>query len=137
MYAEAQPRTVAATFPGTPASAPVDAAFASEVRSMVAHLRANRLDEAQAQYEQLCEVDERLRDMLVFPVLIAIQRGQSLEALQYLNGLPGDPHPELRALCLRIVGDPTWHGEAAALVDAPDPYIARAMRRLLAGADLP
>ena len=44
---------------------------------------------------------------------------------------PAGRYPELRALCLKLLNDPTWESEATALVDAPDPDIALAMRQLL------
>lgn len=105
--------------------------FSALARTLVDQLRANRLDEADALYQQLCETHDAARDMLVFPVLIAIQRGRALDALQQINSLPADQHPELRALCLQMLGDPSWHGEATALLDAPDPDIRKAMGQLL------
>lgn len=108
-----------------------ESAFSALTHTMVETLRDDRLDEADALYQQMCETHPHAHDMLVFPVLIAIQRGQALEALQHVNSLPTDRCPELRALCLRMLGDPSWHGEATALLDSPDPAIAKAMRQLL------
>ncbi|MCZ2497922.1 hypothetical protein GN316_14245 [Xylophilus sp. Kf1] len=106
-------------------------ALVTLAHNMVETLRDDRIDEADALYQQMCEMDTSAREMLVFPVLIAIQRGQALEALQHINSLPTDRCPELRALCLQMVGDPSWHGEATALLDSPDPAIGQAMRQLL------
>ena len=105
--------------------------FSALAHALVDKLRAGRLDEADALYQQLCETHAAAQDMLVFPVLIAIQRGRPLDALQQVNNLPDDRHPELRALCLQMLGDPSWHGEATALLDSPDPDIRKAMGQLL------
>jgi len=98
---------------------------------MVETLRADRVDEAEAKYLQLAEADDRIRNMLVFPVLFKIQRGQLFDALRLVDEQPAGRYPELRALCLKLLNDPTWESEATALVDAPDPDIALAMRQLL------
>lgn len=100
-------------------------------QTLVDKLRHDRLDEADALYQQMCETHPAAQDMLVFPVLIAIQRGRALDALQHINSLPSQRCPELRALCLQMLGDPSWHGEANALLDSPDPAVRKAMRQLL------
>jgi len=112
--------------PGNP-----DAGFAQQADQLVESLRRGRLDEADTMYQRLCEQDPKARDMLAIPVLIAIQRGRLLDALRLVDQHPADHSPELRALCLRVLGDPSWHGEATALLESPDPVIARAMRQLL------
>ncbi len=105
---------------------------AALVQRLIASIRSNALDEAEALYTQLCEVrPAAAQDMLVFPTVIAIQRGRTLDALRYLNSLPEDRCPELKAICLRLLGDPTWHSYAETQVDAPDPYVRKAMRQLL------
>lgn len=106
-------------------------AFSALTRTMVESLRDDRIDEADALYQQMCEMHPAAQDMLVFPVLIAIQRGQALDALRHINSLPSDRCPELRALCLHMLGDPQWHGEATALLASPDPAIRTAMQQLL------
>jgi hypothetical protein len=100
-------------------------------RDMVRDIRKGRLDAAEAKYNDLCQVDADFEQLLAFPVVIAIQRGHIREALQHLNTLPGDPCPELRALCLCLLGDPSWHGIAMSLEDSPDPYVSKAMRQML------
>jgi len=100
-------------------------------RALVEKLRDDHLDEADALYQQMCETHPAAHDMVVFPVLIAIQRGRSLDALLHINGLQAQRCPELRALCLQMLGDPSWHGEASALLDSPDPAIRKAMQQLL------
>ena len=56
-------------------------------------------------------------------------------AWQVVNGLPEDQNPELKAICLYLLEDPTWHSYAAALEDSSDPYIRRAMFALLGRAE--
>lgn len=108
-----------------------ESALSQLTDTMVETLRDNRIDEAEALYQQLCESHPGAREMLVFPVLIAIRRGRALEALQHINSLPADRCPELRAMCLQNLGDPSWHGEATALLDSPDPAVRKAMQQLL------
>ena len=102
-----------------------------EMQAMVETLRAGRIDEAEAMFQRLARLDARVADMLLFPVLFMIQRHQPLDALRFVDAQPAGRCPELRALCLKVLGDPTWHGEAMALVESPDPGIAHAMRELL------
>lgn len=99
----------------------------------VAHaIRQGRLDEAEARLEELHALDPATEDLLVFPIMIAIQRGRVREALQHLYTLDDDRCPELKALCRHLVGDPLWEGEARALVDnSPHAYVRRAMQQLL------
>jgi type III secretion protein HrpB1 len=104
---------------------------ASMGKAVVDSIRDNRLDEAETLLQQLNDTYPHTRNLLVFPVMIAIQRGQATEAWQLVNGLPDDQSPELKALCLRLLKDPSWHGYAEASVDHPDPYVRKAMRNLL------
>jgi DNA-binding SARP family transcriptional activator len=94
-------------------------------------IRDNRLDEAEVMLEELNTLDPDTEEHLIFPVLIAIQRGYITEALQYLNGLGEDAHPELKALCLNILGDPTWHYHANTALQSEDSYVREAMEELL------
>lgn len=114
-----------------------DADLFSQVEELVRTLRDNRLDQAEAIYLGLCESFPAVHEMLVFPVLIAIQRGQALEALRLVDDQPPGRCPELRALCLKVLGDPRWQGEATALLDSSDPAVARSMRELLSLAPAP
>jgi type III secretion protein HrpB1 len=109
-----------------------DAAFRQLAATMVETLRDGRIDEAENLYHQLCEMNPIAQEMLVFPVLIAIQRGQAMDALRYISTLPADRCPELRALCLQVLGDPTWYGEAMVLLESPDAGVRKAMQQLLA-----
>jgi type III secretion protein HrpB1 len=100
------------------------------VCELAAAIKNKRLDEADALYDALCEV--RGEDaLLTFRVLITIQRGRVLEALQFVNGLPQDRCPELKAICLYLIKDPTWQGIAESLEDSADPTVRKAMRQLL------
>jgi type III secretion protein HrpB1 len=100
-------------------------------RSVVASICAGRIDEAEATLAQLHECCPASRDVLAFPVMIALQRGRAHDAWQLVNHLPDDQSPELKALCLRMLGDPLWHGLATAHADSPDPHVRTAMRQLL------
>lgn len=98
---------------------------------LVDAIRDDRLDEAETLLEELNTLDPDTEQYLVFPVLIAIQRGYITEALQYLNALGEDTAPELRALCLNILGDPAWHYHAQQCLESGDAHVRKAMRQLL------
>ena len=83
-------------------------------KRVVCLVRANRLDEADAALQLLNHAYPETIDLLIFPVIIAIQRGRLTEAWQLVNSQAEDESPELRALCLRLLNDPTWHGYAEA-----------------------
>lgn len=105
------------------------AALAREVADAI---RQGRLDDAEARLEELHALDPATQDLLVFPTMIAIGRGRVREALQHIYTLDDDRCPELKALCLNLVGDPLWEGEARALLDtSPHPHVRRAMQQLL------
>lgn len=108
-----------------------DSEFAVLARAMVAELQEDRVDEAELMYARLCILDPRAEDVLIFPALFAIQRGQVLQALQHINQLPAERCPELRVLCLNVLGDPIWHSEATALLDSPKIAVRQSMRQLL------
>ncbi len=105
--------------------------FAVLARAMMEALQEDRLDEAEFMYARLCILDSRAEDVLIFPVIFAIQRGQALQALQHMNQLPAERCPELRVLCLNVLGDPIWHSEATALLDSPKIAVRQSMRQLL------
>lgn len=104
-------------------------------RAMVRTLRDGDIDQAEELLKELYELHPPSEELLVFPALIAIQRGQTQEALQFIHLLPEGRCPELKALCLNILGDPSWHGCAQALEDDADPYVRKAMRQLLGRPD--
>jgi len=101
------------------------------VRPMAEALGEGRLDEAEALLDQISGVYPEPDDLVVFAVLIAIQRGQCREALCHLESLPGDAHAELKALCLYLLGEPSWEGAAMTLGDSPDLAVRLAMKSLL------
>ena len=100
-------------------------------QAVVDAIKADRVDEAETLLQQLHEVHPASRDMPIFPVLMALQRGDVRGAWQVVNGLPEDQNPELKALCLYLLKDPMWHSYAMALVDSPVPHIRKAMLALL------
>jgi type III secretion protein HrpB1 len=99
-------------------------------REMVAAIRDGRLDEAEQMLEALRPQVPQPQAFLVFPVIIAIQRGQVLEALQHLNAHDEDDVAELKALCLQLLGDARWHALATQALESPDPHVRRAMQAL-------
>jgi type III secretion protein HrpB1 len=100
-------------------------------RAVADLIREGRIDEAEQMLARLHASCPASRDVLAFPVMIALQRGRAHDAWQLVNGLPDDQCPELKALCLRMLGDPLWHGYASAHADSPNPTVRRAMRQLL------
>jgi type III secretion protein HrpB1 len=110
---------------------PIENQIAALATALVEAIRDDRLDEAETLLEELNEKSPETTDYLIFPVLIAIQRGYITEALQYLNTLGEDAAPELKALCLNILGDPTWHYHAHRGLDSEDAHVRKAMRELL------
>lgn len=100
-------------------------------RTLVEAIQDNRLDEAERLLEELTDLEPDTKEHLVFPVLISIQRGYVKEALLYINGLEPDACPELKAVCMNILGDPLWHAQAESCLDSPDPHVRKAMRQML------
>jgi type III secretion protein HrpB1 len=100
-------------------------------KALVEAITDARLDEAELILERLNEVDPSTEEYLIFPVIIAIQRGFIAEALQYLNSLGEDKAPELKAVCLYILGDPLWHSQAQEALQSDDPHTRQAMRELM------
>jgi len=110
----------------------VNEEVAIQARDVADAIRQGRLDEAEIALEALHVLDPATEELLVFPIMIAIQRGMVREALQYIYTLDDDRCPELKALCLNLVGDPVWEGEARALAEnSPHPHVRRAMQQLL------
>jgi hypothetical protein len=106
--------------------------IAALATALVDAIRDDRLDEAETLLEELNARSPETQEYLIFPVLIAIQRGYIKEALQYLNeNLEEDAAPELKALCLNILGDPTWHLHAQRGLESDDEHVRLAMRQLL------
>ena len=106
-----------------------------EVRQLADTLRGaladGRIGDAESTWNLLQDAGDLAPESQSVPALILLAQGDTLAALQRLNELPGDLCPQLRVLCLRMLGDPSWHGEALALEDHPNPEIQSAVRRLL------
>lgn len=100
-------------------------------RNLVEAIQDNRLDEAERLLEELTLLEPGTKEHLVFPVLISIQRGYVKEALLYINGLEPDACPELKAVCMNILGDPLWQAQAESCLDSPDAHVRKAMRQML------
>lgn len=109
----------------------------TELASALLHaLGDDELDRADMLLEELRDVNgfsDHHPDILLFHVLISIQRGQAMDALHYLNQLgEGQYPPHLRVLCLFFIQDPVWQGLAADLAEnSPDPEVRLSMSNLL------
>ncbi|TKC77970.1 hypothetical protein FAZ69_32350 [Trinickia terrae] len=103
-------------------------------QAVIERLQGNDADEAEVLLAQMNEAYPETRDFLIFPVTIALLRGRPHDAWQLVNGLPEDRSPELKALCLKMLGDPLWHSYATAHEDSQDPFVRLAMRKLLGSA---
>jgi type III secretion protein HrpB1 len=118
--------------PADSSAAETEDPIAALATALVDAIRDDRLDEAETLLEELNARSPETQEYLIFPVLIAIQRGYIKEALQYLNEhLEEDAAPELKALCLNILGDPTWHMHAQQGLESEDEHVRLAMRQLL------
>lgn len=109
----------------------------TELASALLHaLGDDELDRADMLLDELRELNgltDHHPDILLFHVLISIQRGQAMDALHYLNQLgEGNYPPHLRVLCLFFIQDPVWQGLAADLAEnSPDPEVRLSMANLL------
>lgn len=109
----------------------------ADLASALLHaLGDDELDRADVLLEELREVNgltDHHPDILLFHVLISIQRGQAIDALHYLNDMgEGQYPPHLRVLCLFFIQDVVWQGLAAELAErSPDPEVRRSMTHLL------
>jgi type III secretion protein HrpB1 len=94
-------------------------------------LQAHSLYEATDLLDTLCRLNPELKEMRLFPVFIEIQRGNVFGALQILNEGNENENPELRAICLRLLGDPMWHFYAMKAMETGDESVREGMRILL------
>ena len=117
------------------AAAPVPDDAVGITRAAIDALQNDRLDEAHVLIEKLHAVYPDPDTLMVFTVLLAIQRGAAREALRELEALPGVAHAELKALCLFVLEEPSWQGHAQGLEHSEDPFVRRAMRQLLGRPD--
>lgn len=100
-------------------------------QKIIERIKANDLDEAEKLLAQMHDAYPQTRDVPVFEVVIALMRGWTLDALRIVNGLPDGRSPELKAICLKVLGDPLWQGYATAHEESDNPYVRLAMRSLL------
>jgi type III secretion protein HrpB1 len=110
-------------------------AAAHVTQSVIECISRDRLDEASHLVAQMHDAHPSTRDSLVLPVMIALKGGRLHDAWQLVNGLPDERHPELKALCLQLLGDPTWRGYAEAHENSDDLYVRAVMRALLGKPD--
>lgn len=102
-----------------------------------AALQDGRADDAEAIWEQWQSAGSLPPLAQAIPVYIMLVRGQTLDALRFMNDMPEGFCPELRTLCLRLAGDPTWVSHAQALEDSDQPLVREGMRLLLQSAGAP
>ncbi|TKC87904.1 hypothetical protein FAZ69_16700 [Trinickia terrae] len=105
------------------------------ISSILHALGDDNLDQAHAQIDNLIELtglSPDHPDILVFRVLLYIQRGQAIDALHYLNELDEQHCPDLRVMCMYFLGDPFWEGLATELAENdPRPHVRESMALLL------
>jgi type III secretion protein HrpB1 len=100
-------------------------------REMIGAITAHELDRAEAIWFQLRDLSNVAPSALAIGAFIPILHNRPIDALHFLNTLPDDCAPDLKALCMYLIGDPIWHLEANALAESPDPLMRSAMRQLL------
>jgi len=79
-------------------------------------VREERLDEAQCLLDELGASDPEVAARPVYATMLALAHDDALGALQALQGT-GEEHDDLRAICLRALGDPCWEGLATSLAE--------------------
>jgi type III secretion protein HrpB1 len=94
-------------------------------------IREERPDDAQQALAELAELDAGVASRPVYTTMLAIARGDAVGALRALQ-TGGEAVDELRAICLRAIGDPTWEGLAESIArESDDPSTRAAMYSLL------
>jgi hypothetical protein len=101
------------------------------VQEMFDAIVRQELGRAEALWFQLRDLPDAAPSALAIGAFIPILRNEPRDALHFLNTLPDDCCPDLKALCTYLLGDPIWHLEASTLVDSGDPLMRTAMRHLL------
>jgi type III secretion protein HrpB1 len=96
-------------------------------------IREDRVDEAEVLLDELRRHDPVEGARPLYATMVALGRDDARGALQALYG--ADDAPELRAVCLRVLGDPTWEGLAGSLADESEDRQVRAAMRNLLGRD--
>jgi type III secretion protein HrpB1 len=104
-------------------------------RQLQKSLREFEFADAENAYSELTGqwgLDPDSDEMLPSRVMIGIFDNRLLEMLQMLNGLGEDRAPDLKAICLQMLGDPLVEGIAERVEEtSEDPDIRRSMRSLL------
>ena len=97
------------------------------VRGLIAVLslgiQENQLDDSEILLDAIKALSPGLSGIDEFSAYIAIKRGQIREALQMYAATPSDDSKwfVMMALCLKLVGDPTWHWHATQSLERDDP----------------
>jgi len=103
----------------------------AETRSRIERtLLDGDLDGAEETIEQLRKLNPISPHISSATALLLIGRGRVADALQLLNDAEDD-HPHVLAMCLYLLGDPTWEGLALAHENDNNMHIGAAMRSLL------
>ena len=96
-------------------------------------LGRQEVDQAGRLIDELTELDPAAKNVLLPRVFWLLQSGRAADALHLLNEFGEDVCPELRAVCLKGLGDPTWEGLALSLRETGGPAVRLAMAQLLDG----
>lgn len=86
-------------------------------------IQDGNLDDAEEVLSALKVLSPGLHAIDEFLPYIAIKRGMAREALQMYAASPSDDSKwhAMTALCLRLLGDPTWHWHATQAIEKNDP----------------
>jgi type III secretion protein HrpB1 len=94
-------------------------------------IREERLDDAQRLLGELAAIDADVAARPFYSTMLSLARGDAVGALRALQD-GGEEVDELRAICLRAMGDPTWEGLAESVAQTcNDPSTRAAMLSLL------
>lgn len=100
-------------------------------------IQNNQLDDAENLIQTLKILCPRWSLIDEFQPYIAIKRGNFREALQMYMSIPSDSSKwyAMTALCLKLAGDPTWHGHANQALEKDDvtAQCAHGLARVLLG----
>jgi type III secretion protein HrpB1 len=100
-------------------------------KEMYGAIDEGRLDEAMSLWEQLSEKVPELKENPTVPVVLTLRSGRAMDAMHLVNTFPEDSWPQLKAMCLHALDDPAWESYARKCEDSSDPFIRKAMQRLL------
>lgn len=101
-----------------------------KTRSKLAH-REQRLSDVHQQLDGPARRDTKDSTRTIFPTTLALARNDAVGALQAIQ--EGGPTVDaLRAICLHVLGDPSWQKLAESILQsAGDPAAREAMSHLL------